>query len=241
MSGTFDPSKHLRQLRGKGGTADYLDVKHRIAWFRSEHPDGTIISEHVTITDQLAVFKATVTTPAGGATQDYGSETPKDFGDYIEKASTKAIGRALALMGYGTQFVTDFDMENADGTPHVVDSPVASPQPRSAPERPQHDNPPQRRSTNPAAATAALPPSPAPAAPTPIGAAPTVVEALAVAGDRGQEEGRRVKAARYALNQCGTLPDLERTRLELVATYPDGDWTATYQRCEAALHDQGAA
>src|SRR3546814_7260726 len=53
----------------------------------------------------------------------YGSETPKDFGDYIEKAETKAIGRALGALGFGTQFTDDFDEgHERNGERNVVDS-----------------------------------------------------------------------------------------------------------------------
>ena len=53
---------------------------------------------------QMAIFKATVTLPTGGKATGYGSETASDFPDFIEKAETKAIGRALNALGYGAQF-----------------------------------------------------------------------------------------------------------------------------------------
>jgi len=120
---TFDPRSHLRRVQGG---AEYLDVKWRIMWFRSEHPDGTITSEMISHDPQaqLAIFQATASWPDGGSATDIGSETREDFRDYIEKASTKAIGRALGALGYGTQFATDHEMTNEDGTPHIVDSPV---------------------------------------------------------------------------------------------------------------------
>jgi hypothetical protein len=121
----FDPSKHLMQLKGK----DYLEVKYRLMWFRETHPDGVIDTENIALTDQLAVFKATVQIPSGGRATGYGSETPKDFGDYIEKAETKALGRALGALGFGTQFTDDFD----EGTNNPVDAP-----------RHNNDNPPYR-------------------------------------------------------------------------------------------------
>jgi hypothetical protein len=122
--GKFDPSRHLRQLRGKGGASDYLDVKWRLVWLRSEHPDAHITTEHVTITSDLAIFKARVTIPDGGSATGYGSETARDFGDFIEKAETKALGRALIALGYGTQFAQEF------GEDDVVDVAVQQPSPR---------------------------------------------------------------------------------------------------------------
>jgi hypothetical protein len=99
----FDPTPYIRQLRGRGG-GDYLDVKWRLLWLRKEHPDAEIITELVQHDPQMAIFKATVTVPTGGKATGYGSETASDFPDFIEKAETKAIGRALNALGYGIQF-----------------------------------------------------------------------------------------------------------------------------------------
>ncbi len=103
-TGGFDPTPYLRQLRGRGGGADYLDVKWRLLWLRKEHPDAAIVTDLVQYDPQLAIFKATVTLPTGGKATGYGSETAADFPDFIEKAETKAIGRALNALGYGAQF-----------------------------------------------------------------------------------------------------------------------------------------
>ena len=101
--GDFDPTPYLRQLRGRGG-GEYLDVKWRLLWLRKEHPDATIVTDLVQHDSQMAIFKATVTLPTGGLATGYGSETASDFPDFIEKAETKAIGRALNALGYGAQF-----------------------------------------------------------------------------------------------------------------------------------------
>ncbi len=90
-------------MAGAGG-ADYLDVKWRLLWLRKEHPDAEIVTELVQHDPQMAIFKATVTVPTGGKATGYGSETASDFPDFIEKAETKAIGRALNALGYGAQF-----------------------------------------------------------------------------------------------------------------------------------------
>ena len=102
----FDPTPYLRQLHvpGRGGGADYLNVKWRLLWLRKEHPDAEIVTELVQHDPQMAIFKATVTVPTGGKATGYGSETASDFPDFIEKAETKAIGRALNALGYGAQF-----------------------------------------------------------------------------------------------------------------------------------------
>lgn len=101
--GRFDPNEHLMKLKGK----DYLEVKWRLVWFREEHPTGSITATPINIGDKSALFQATVTDSNGAVAIAHGSETEKDFKDFIEKAETKAIGRALAWLGYGTQFAPE--------------------------------------------------------------------------------------------------------------------------------------
>lgn len=121
----FDPSAHLIDLRGK----QYLEVKWRLAWLRDIHPDASILTMLVTHTADEAVFNASVSLPGGGSATGYGAETRTDFGDYLEKAETKALGRALAALGFGTQFCDDFDEGGA-----VTDSPVTRPRKSPAPK-----------------------------------------------------------------------------------------------------------
>jgi hypothetical protein len=128
---SFDPANHLIKVRGG---ADYLEVKWRLVWFRNEHPNGRVqteVQEHdrnegyarvrARVEFDRVVY-GQVFTAVGEST---GTETAKDFPDYLEKAETKAIGRALAALGYGTQFAEEFEMRNVDGSPHVVDAPVS--------------------------------------------------------------------------------------------------------------------
>ncbi len=114
----FDPARHLTLVSGK----EYLEVKWRLVWLRNEHPNAVIETELVSHHDNEAVFRAMVSIPDGGSATGWGSEDARGFGDYLEKAETKAVGRALAALGFGTQFCTDFDFGAANG--RVVDSPV---------------------------------------------------------------------------------------------------------------------
>lgn len=127
----FDPMRVMSKLGGK----DYLEVKWRLVWLRDRYPRSVIRTAVVELTDQRAVFSAEIMAVDEdgvnmGVGSGHGSETPKDFGDFIEKAETKAIGRALAALGFGTQFAPDLD----EGT-RIVDSPVQRPQ-RPATQRP---------------------------------------------------------------------------------------------------------
>ena len=114
----FDANAHLMDLKGKA----YLQVMWRLVWFREDHPDWCIDTkmECFDPTTQHAIFSAKIYDSNGvQKSAGYGSESVKDFKDYIEKAETKAIGRALAMLGYGTQFAPELD----EGE-RIVDSPV---------------------------------------------------------------------------------------------------------------------
>ncbi|HEU0163704.1 MAG TPA: hypothetical protein VFQ54_01595 [Thermomicrobiales bacterium] len=126
----FNPNEHLMKLKGK----DYLEVKWRLVWFRQEYPHGRITTAIHQITDTHAIVTAQVDDGVGGTGSGIGSESVKDFGDFIEKAETKAIGRALAALGFGTQFAPELE----EGE-RIVDSPVARPQ--STPARPRTESP----------------------------------------------------------------------------------------------------
>ncbi len=132
----FDPKKYLTRING----ADYLEVKWRLVWFRNENPNGRIQTELFSHDGNTAVFQARVEIPDAGSATGWGSETAADFGDYIEKAETKALGRALAALGYGTQFCPDFEFGAGDD--RVVDSPIDLNRTRS-----RRDNPEQMRAT----------------------------------------------------------------------------------------------
>lgn len=115
---TFDPVQHLSRIKGQG----YLEVKWRLAWLRSEHPDAVVSTQLSSHDGSRAIFSAHVALPDGGSATGWGSETSDSFANYIEKAETKAIGRALAALGFGTQFCTDFDDGPETGV--LADAPV---------------------------------------------------------------------------------------------------------------------
>ncbi|HEU0114954.1 MAG TPA: hypothetical protein VFQ80_09765 [Thermomicrobiales bacterium] len=118
LPATFEPSRYLTKISG----SDYLEVKWRLVWLREAHPDAQIETELVQHDRNFAIFRAKVSIPGGGSATGWGSEGIDDFRDYIEKAETKAIGRALAALGFGTQFCPDFDFGAAAGK--VVDAPI---------------------------------------------------------------------------------------------------------------------
>jgi hypothetical protein len=131
----FDPKPHLIQLprrvkdpqTGQWTTRleDYLEVKWRLVWFRERYPRGVITTEEICVDlDRgYARFRCVVCDGEGGQATGYGTETAAGFADYVERAETRALGRALAALGIGTQFVGQ-DLTEGE---HVVDAPVASP------------------------------------------------------------------------------------------------------------------
>ena len=136
IASDYDPNQHLMSLKGKA----YLDVQNRMIWFLRDQRDliarGLATTSYVIRTELVeqdrqagfAQFKTYVRDVLGNEATMYGSETAKDFGDYAEKASTKSLGRALAMLGYGTQFAAEMD----EGE-RVVDSPVNAPVARREP------------------------------------------------------------------------------------------------------------
>lgn len=132
---SFDPQAHLIQLpkRVKNkdtGTwetiaQDYLEVRWRVVMFREKFPHGRITTEEICVDlDRgYARFRCVVEDGEGGIATGYGTETAEGFEDYCERAETRCVGRALALLGFGTAFVGQ-DLTEGE---HVADAPVTTP------------------------------------------------------------------------------------------------------------------
>ena len=118
---TFDPKKYLIKLQGN---RQYLPVSARLIWFREIHPSWGIDTRPVAldVEKQYAVFEASVFDETGRLmAKGTKMEDIRGFPDYIEKAETGAIGRALAVCGFGTQFAPELDEITAE---RYVDTPV---------------------------------------------------------------------------------------------------------------------
>ncbi len=114
-SGTKLP---LMNIKGK----DYLQVAYRLVWFREEHKNWSIETE-VTRSKDETFARASIKNEAGRVIATaHKFENAQGFADHAEKAETGAIGRALALCGYGTQFEPELD----EGE-RLADSPVGEP------------------------------------------------------------------------------------------------------------------
>lgn len=106
----------LMNLKGK----PYLQVAHRLIWFREEEPQSGIETAPLAMSEEYAVFQAKILRDGKIVAMATKRESKKDFPDFIEKAETGAIGRALALLGYGTQFAT----ADLDEGSRLADSPT---------------------------------------------------------------------------------------------------------------------
>lgn len=112
----------LLDLRGK----DYLVVAQRVRWFREEHPTWTIkTAVTYDLKEKWSLGHAIIIDDQGREIANaHKFEDIRGFGDFIEKSETGAVGRALALAGYGTQFAPEFDEDE-----RLADAPVDRPVP----------------------------------------------------------------------------------------------------------------
>ena len=142
----FDPNDHLMQIKNRNGSADYLPVAWRLVWFREACPQGEMKTELITLDldreteeegyawnndtrrSEKVIKRANGYCPLQGDRQgwqgrkchrEYKSEKAASFSDFAEKAETGSIGRALAALGYGTQFAPELNEEH-----RIVDAPV---------------------------------------------------------------------------------------------------------------------
>jgi len=130
----FNPKEHIVKLvrtnrtTGEKITSDYLEAKWRLVWAKEEHPDWRIFP-------QVTLFPASENSIPESAlasveiwegdkviAREFGYCEKKDFARFVEKAITTALGRALALLGYGTQWAQEFEEDLVEeGT---SDSPI---------------------------------------------------------------------------------------------------------------------
>jgi len=121
----------ILNLKGK----PYLQVPHRIVWFREDHPDWLISVSFANITEDLAMARAEILDESGKLRAvAHKVEHRAHFADYVEKAETGSIGRALAMIGYGTQFAEEFF--EGDRLADAPTKPAIKPQKQSQQEAP---------------------------------------------------------------------------------------------------------
>ena len=117
-------------IRGK----DYITVPKRMAEFRKEHTikEGwAVVTECQDIPDKIRV-KAMILNPAGmvvatGHAEEKPGSNPINKTNAIENCETSAVGRALAMCGYGGEsFASAEDMAQVQASEIPIDRALIS-------------------------------------------------------------------------------------------------------------------
>jgi hypothetical protein len=101
-------------IRGK----QYKTVALRVDEFRKEHPDATISTEVVSITESVVVMKASIlldgTLISTGFAEEVRAASNINKTSALENAETSAVGRALAFYKYaGSEIASADEVANA--------------------------------------------------------------------------------------------------------------------------------
>lgn len=113
VSETSSPHEHataardilaaLRHLQARGDGDSPQATMLRVLWLRSEHENARIETELTHLQGDFVVFHATVTLANGASASGYAAEplrTEERPATTIERCETRAIGRALDILGY---------------------------------------------------------------------------------------------------------------------------------------------
>ncbi len=136
---SFNPEEKM--IKMKSSSPNYLEVKWRLVMLRELYPEAQVITNVMWHDEEKrnCYVAATISLPPAKVHPETGHviipgaigtghkmECYSDFRDYVEKAETGAIGRALGAVGVGLQYSeVEFDYESASPKEYTgVDSPV---------------------------------------------------------------------------------------------------------------------
>lgn len=108
----FDPREHLRQLEDG---REYLDLKWRLLWLRTREPEATVETQVVPTDEDEVVCRATISLRSGAAAAAHGSARRSDGEPAVELAENRALARALASLGFGTEYLDEDDIQVEPG------------------------------------------------------------------------------------------------------------------------------
>lgn len=131
---SFEPKDCLIKVKGSK-VPDYLEVKYRLVMLREQFPESTITTDLIyhDLESRTAIVQTCITLPTGAVGMGIKMEEAKHFPDYVEKAETGSVGRALYAVGIGLQYSNvDYDYE-ADSIKDFtgVDGPVTKVMPKN--------------------------------------------------------------------------------------------------------------
>lgn len=91
-------------VKGKG----YSMVNSRVQAFRKLCPEGSIVTDIISMTEDMVVMKATVSDETGrvlatGTAFEMKASSFINKTSYIENCETSAVGRALGMLGIGSE------------------------------------------------------------------------------------------------------------------------------------------
>lgn len=133
---------YIMNLKGK----DYCTVAYRLLRFREEHKGWAIEKNIVHRDEKSIIVKCTIKNEHGQIiSEDFAEEFCSTRLPTIEKASTDAMGRALANLGYATASIASYEemqrFESRNTTPRPRPTSAIPEQPRTRkapqPEAPQ--------------------------------------------------------------------------------------------------------
>ena len=154
MQPPFEPREHIRELEDG---REYLDLKWRLVWLRSQQPDATVETQVVPTDEEEVVCRATIVLRSGAAATAHGSSRRANGDAAVELAENRALARALASLGFGTEYLDDDDVDvepvpsppvNLMTARALMDREPASyddhpePEPEPEPEQPEPAEPP---------------------------------------------------------------------------------------------------
>lgn len=91
-------------IKGK----QYAEVNSRVDAFRKLYPEGSIVTEILSVNDDHCIIRATVSTAEGvilgtGTAREDRNASPINRQSFVENCETSAIGRALGFCGLGIE------------------------------------------------------------------------------------------------------------------------------------------
>lgn len=107
--------------------SQYATVSARLAAFREDHPDWSILTDIQYRDPEEVVFVCRIqndkgTTLATGTAHEVRTSTGVNQSSYVENCETSSVGRALAILGYGIdgEIASYDEMDNKGKLTHPV-------------------------------------------------------------------------------------------------------------------------